>query len=101
MAEVTKGLWVRLVAKPGKEADVVEFLEAGQEMVGNEPDTTAWFAVQLDQSTFAIFDVFPDDMGRDLHLNGQVAAALMAHAEELLAEPPSIQRIDILGSKLP
>lgn len=97
---VTKGLWVRLVAKPGKEAEVVSFLESGQAIVEQEPATTAWFAVQLDTSTFAIFDVFPDDHGRDAHLNGQVAAALMAKAGELLAEAPSIEKIDILATKL-
>jgi hypothetical protein len=101
MATVSKGLWVPLEAKPGKEADVAKFLEGGRSLVEDEPDTTAWFAVQLSESRFAIFDVFPDDSGRQTHLSGRVAEALMAQANELLARPPDIQQADVIASKLP
>ena len=97
---VKVGLWVRLDAKPGKEGEVEAFLNSGQAIVEAEPATVAWFAVRLDKSRFAIFDVFPDDAGRQAHLNGKVAAALMAKASDLLAKPPSIEKIDILASKL-
>ena len=101
MAPVTKGLWVPLEAKAGKEADLARFLEGGQSIVEDEPDTTAWFAVQLGKSQFAIFDVFPDDSGRDAHLSGRVAEALMAQADELLARSPDIQKVDVIASKMP
>ena len=101
MATVTKGLWVPLEAKPGKEADLAKFLEGGRSLVEDEPDTTAWFAVRLDGSRFAVFDVFPDDSGRQAHLSGRVAEALMAQADELLARPPDIQQVDVIASKLP
>ncbi|HMB17680.1 MAG TPA: antibiotic biosynthesis monooxygenase [Gaiellaceae bacterium] len=101
MATVTKGLWVPLEARPGKEADVARFLESGRSLAEDEPDTTAWFAVRLGDSQFAIFDVFPDESGRQSHLSGRVAAALMAQADELLARPPDIQQIDVIASKLP
>jgi quinol monooxygenase YgiN len=101
MATVTKGLWVPLEAKPGKEADVAAFLEGGRALVDDEPDTTAWFAVRLSDSQFAIFDVFPDDSGRQAHLSGRVAEALMAQADELLAGPPDIQQADVIACKLP
>jgi quinol monooxygenase YgiN len=101
MATVTKALWVPLEAKPGKEADLAKFLEGGRFLVRDEPDTTAWFAVRLDDSRFAIFDAFPDDSGRQAHLSGRVAEALMAQADELLARPPDIQQVDVIGSKLP
>jgi quinol monooxygenase YgiN len=101
MATVTKGLWVPLEAKPGKETDVAKFLESGRSIVESEPDTTAWFAVRLGESQFAIFDVFPDDSGRQAHLAGPLAEALMARADELLARPPDIQQIDVIASKLP
>jgi quinol monooxygenase YgiN len=101
MEPVTKGLWVPLEAKPGKEAEVTRFLEGGQSIVEGEPDTTAWFAVQLSEAQFAIFDVFPDDSGRDAHLSGRVAEALMAQADELLARPPDIQKVDVIASKMP
>jgi quinol monooxygenase YgiN len=102
MAEntVTVALLVRLEAKPGKEADVEQFLKDGLAIVQNEPDTTAWFAIRMGPSSFGIFDVFPDDSGRQAHLNGQVAAALMARADELFAEPPDIGQVDVLASKL-
>lgn len=101
MTTVTKGLWVPLEAKPGREEDLVRFLEGGRSLVEEEPDTTAWFAVRLGNSEFGIFDVFPDDSGRQAHLSGRVAEALMAQADELLARPPDIQQVDVTAAKLP
>jgi len=97
---VTKGLWVPLQAKPGKEEDVARFLEGGQALVEEEPGTMAWFAVRLSESQFAIFDVFADDSGRQAHLSGRVAEALGAQADELFAQPPDIQQVDVIASKL-
>lgn len=94
-------LYVPLEAKPGKEAAVAEFLRAGLPLVEAEPGTVAWFGVQLGPSTFAIFDAFPDEKARSAHLNGKVAAALMAKADELFARPPEIHKLDVLASKLP
>lgn len=98
---VTKALWVPLRAKPGKEDEVEQFLIGALPLVEDEPATTAWFAVRLGPSMFGIFDAFPDEAGRDAHLSGLVAKALMEQAPELFAEPPSINKIDVLASKLP
>jgi quinol monooxygenase YgiN len=98
---VTVGLWVRLEAKHGQEAAVEKFLRGGLPLAQAEPATTAWFAVKLGPSTFAIFDAFPDEAGRQAHLTGPIAQALMARASELLAVPPTIEKVDVLASKLP
>lgn len=98
---VTVALLVRLEAKPGKEADVESFLRSGLAIAQEEPATIAWFAIRLGPSTFGIFDAFPDDAGRQAHLSGRVAAALMANASELLAQPPAIEPVDVLAVKLP
>ena len=98
---VTVGLLVRLEAKPGKETEVDSFLREGLAAVEQEPGTTAWFAIRLGPSTFGIFDAFPDESGRQAHLAGRVAAALMAKASELFAEPPAIEKVDVLAAKLP
>jgi quinol monooxygenase YgiN len=98
---VAKALFVRLEAKAGKETDVENFLRGGLPIVEQEPGTIAWFAVRTGPSTFAIFDAFPDDAGRQAHLSGGVAQALKAQASELFAEPPVIEAIDVLASKLP
>ena len=98
---VTLGLLLRLEAKTGKEADVENFLKGGLPLVEQEPATTAWFAIRLGPSTFGIFDVFPDESGRQAHLSGQVGTALMERADELFSEPPAIEQIDILATKLP
>jgi quinol monooxygenase YgiN len=95
------GLFVRLEAKPGKELEVEAFLKAGLTIVQEEPATTTWFALRLGPSTFGIFDTFPDDSGRQAHLSGRVAAALMAKAPELFAQPPDIKKFDVLAVKLP
>jgi quinol monooxygenase YgiN len=98
---VTVGLLVTLEAKPGKEADVERFLEGGLPIVNDEPDTIAWFAIKMGPSTYGIFDVFPSDAGRQAHLQGRVAEALMAQAADLFAEPPDIGQLDVLAAKLP
>ncbi|MEO5575336.1 MAG: antibiotic biosynthesis monooxygenase [Gaiellaceae bacterium] len=98
---VSKGLLVRLKAKPGKEADVESFLEGGQALVEDEPDTTAWFAIRFSDSEFGIFDVFPDENGRQAHLNGEVAKALFAQADDLFSEAPAVEQIDVIAAKLP
>ena len=96
---VRKGIFVRLVAKAGKEAAVEAFLNSGLALVNDEPLTVTWYAVKFSENTFGIFDTFEGEEGRDAHLNGKVAEALMANAAELLAEMPNIEKIDILASK--
>jgi quinol monooxygenase YgiN len=98
---VTEALFVRLEAKRGKEAEVEEFLRNGLQIVQEEPATIAWFGIRLGPSTFGIFDAFPDDAGRQAHLSGKVAAALKARAAELFAQPPQIEKVDVLAAKLP
>ena len=97
---VTVALLVRLEAKPGKETEVENFLKGGLAVVQEEPDTTAWFAIRMGPSTFGIFDAFPDESGRQAHLSGRVAAALMQKASDLLAQPPTIEKVDVLAAKL-
>lgn len=97
----TVGLIVRLEAKPGKEEEVAAFLRSAVPLVQAEPATTAWFAVQIDASTFAIVDAFPDQAGRQAHLEGAVAAALFGKADELLASPPAVEQFDVLADVLP
>jgi quinol monooxygenase YgiN len=98
---VTVGLCVRLIAAPGKEEKVAAFLETALPLVEAEPETTAWFAARVDASSFLIFDVFPSESGREQHLAGPVAEALGARAAELLIEPPTIEPVELLASKLP
>ena len=98
---VKTALYVHLEAKPGKEAEVQKFLEGGLALVNQEPATTAWFGIKMGPSTFGIFDAFPDEAGRNAHLNGAVAAALMAKAGDLFATPPKIEKIEVLAAKLP
>ena len=97
---VTVGVLARLEAKPGKEEEVANFLGGALPLAQQEEATTAWFAIRLGPSTFGIFDVFPDDAGRDAHLSGPIATALMEKAGELLSRPPTIEKVDVLASKL-
>src|SRR5215469_17212249 len=93
-------LWVRLEAKPGKENAVTEFLNSGLQMAMQETRTPVWFALKLGPSTFGIFDAFADDGGRQAHLNGPIAQALKTQAPQLLAKPPTIESVEVLGSKV-
>ncbi|BAN50875.1 putative quinol monooxygenase [Metapseudomonas resinovorans] len=98
---VKVALLVRLEAKPGKVAEVEDFLRGGLPLVQEEPDTTAWFALRLGPQSFGIFDAFDSEMGLQAHMAGKVAAALMEHAGELFSEPPQIERLEVLAAKLP
>ena len=92
-------LFARLEAKPGKAAEVEQFLQAGLAMARDERTTPIWFALRLSPTTFGIFDAFHDEAGRQAHLSGPIAKALMAKAPDLFAKPPSIESLDVLGLK--
>jgi len=92
-------LFARLEAKPGKEAEVAQFLQAGLTMARDEATTPIWFALRLSPTTFGVFDAFHDEAGRQAHLSGPIAKALMAKAPELFSQPPSIDAIEVLGLK--
>ena len=97
---VHKALLARLEAKPGKEAAVKELLINAVALANQEARTKVWFALKLGPSTFGVFDAFADEEGRQAHLNGPIAQALMANAPALLSEPPRIDPVDVLGAKL-
>ena len=95
-------LYVPLKAKPGKEKDVADFLLSAVPLVKAEPATVSWFAKE-GPSSFAIFDTFDDEAGRDAHLHGKVATALMEKVKkgDLFADTPEIYKLEILADKLP
>jgi quinol monooxygenase YgiN len=95
---VKVGLFVRLEAAPGREAEVATFLRNGLDLVQQEPGTTVWYAIQLGPSTFGIFDAFEEESAREDHLNGAVAQGLSDNAD-LFAEPPAIEQVDVLAAK--
>ena len=98
---VTVGILATFKVKPGMEDEVVEFLRDALPLAEEEKDTTAWFAIKMDDSTYGIFDAFPSQDGRQAHLQGKIAAALVARAGELFSEPPAISPVDVLAAKLP
>jgi len=97
---VRVALAVRLLAKAGKENEVARFLEGALPAAEAEAETRVWFAIRLGETEFGIFDAFPDEAGRQAHLGGPIAAALMKRAGELLAEPPRIEQVDVLAAKV-
>src|ERR1700737_1616937 len=97
----TVALFARLEAKAGKEKEVAKFLEKGLALANQEGTTPIWLALRLGATTFGVFDAFTDESGRQAHLNGPIAKALMAQAPELFSKPPAIERIEVLGAKLP
>jgi hypothetical protein len=99
--KVTKGLFVRLEAKPGREADLEASLRAGLAVILEEPDTTAWLALRLGPTSFAVVDAFPDDAGRQFHLEAGEARVTNDAFMDMLAGPPSFTRTDVVASKLP
>jgi quinol monooxygenase YgiN len=96
---VKKALWAELNAKPGMEKELEEFLKSAQPMAEREKDTVSWYAVKMGPANFGIFDTFADNVGRQAHLNGDIAKALMSKGKELLANEPKIHEIDIIAAK--
>ena len=92
-------LLARLEAKPGKEQEVADFIKGALPLAEAEPGTISWYALQIGPSTFGIFDTFADEAGREAHLGGEIAKALMARADELLATPPVIEKVNLLAVK--
>lgn len=101
MMMVSKGLLVRLEIQPGRDAEAENFLLSALTLVRQEPATTAWFALRFGRSEYGIFDVFPDEAGREAHLGGDTARSLLQNADTLLAEAPRIEKLDVLAHKLP
>jgi quinol monooxygenase YgiN len=98
-APVKLALLARLEAKPGKEGEVEALLKSALALAAQEPATAHWFALKIGASTFGVFDTFADEAGRTAHLEGRIAAALMAKAPELLATPPVIEKVELLAAK--
>ncbi len=96
---VKYALLARVEAKPGKEDAVEEFLKSALPLAEEEENTISWYALKIGPSTFGIFDTFNDEEGREAHLKGKIAAALMEHADELLSKPPVIERVELLAVK--
>lgn len=93
------GLYVSLKAKPGKEAEVEAFLKQGAQLAASEPGTVTWYGLKEDEGLYSVFDTFEDEAGREAHLNGDIAKALMAKASELFADAPKIHKITLIASK--
>ena len=94
-----QALWVMLKAKPGKEQEAEAFLKQGATLAQNEPKTVTWYGVKMAPGVYGVFDTFDDEAGRDAHLNGDIAKALMAKAPDLFANELKIERMEILASK--
>ena len=92
-------LLVRLQARPGKEKELSDLLEAAVELARAEADTQRWYALQFAPGTFGIFDTFAQEAGRLAHLEGPIARLLMQKADELLAVPPTIEKMTLLAIK--
>jgi Uncharacterized conserved protein len=94
-------IWAEVEAKPGKEQAVAEFLKSAEALVERERWTLTWYAVKLSGANFGIFDTFADEKGREAHLNGEIAKALFAKAQELFVREPKVHKIEILAAKIP
>ncbi len=92
-------IWVMLKAKPGKEEDVEAFLKQGAAMSLEEPRTVSWYGVKMGPGMYGVFDTFEDEDGRDAHLSGEIAKALMANAKELFSNEIKIEKMEILADK--
>jgi quinol monooxygenase YgiN len=93
------GILALLEAKPGKEETLAELLRSAQALAAKETTTIVWYAFRAGPRSFGIFDSFADEAGRNAHLQGEIAKALLGRADELLASPPDIRKVDVIAAK--
>ncbi|MGB7284296.1 MAG: antibiotic biosynthesis monooxygenase [Candidatus Acidiferrum sp.] len=94
-------IWVELEAKAGKEEEVANFLKSAQPLAEKEQGTITWYAIKMGGPKFGIFDTFAEEKGREAHVTGEIAKALMARAPELFAKEPAIHKLELLAAKVP
>jgi quinol monooxygenase YgiN len=92
-------IWAVVESKPGKEREVEEFLKSAQPLAEKEAGTLTWYALKIGPSKFGIFDTFANENGREAHLAGDIAKALVGKAKELFSKDPEIHKIDVLAAK--
>jgi len=93
------GLLATLKAKPEQAETVASFIKGAVDLAKEEKQTLTWYSFRIDETTFGIFDTFKDESGREAHLNGEIAKALMGKADELLSQAPDIKKVDVLSAK--
>lgn len=93
------GLLATLKAKPEQAETVANFIKGAVDLAKEEKQTLTWYSFRIDETTFGIFDTFEDERGREAHLNGEIAQALMGKADELLSQAPDIKKVDVLSAK--
>jgi quinol monooxygenase YgiN len=96
----TKGMLLTFRARMGHEREVEKFLRDAKLLVDSELHTTAWFAVQLANGEYGIFDVFPDNGARFHHLTGHVPRELAKHAFSLLGSMPEMELLSVSAEKI-
>ena len=96
---VKLGFLVLLEAKEGKGGQLATLLRSARELADAEQGTITWYAFEIDENHYGIFDTFETEDERATHINGPIAEALMKAAPDLLAGDPSIQPVDLLAAK--
>jgi quinol monooxygenase YgiN len=96
----TKGLLLTFRAKPGHEQAVEDFFRYAHELVNNERNTTAWFAMRTEDGEYGIFDVFPGNEDRFIHLVGHVPRELAKQAFTLLGSMPELEMLNVQAEKI-
>ncbi|THG93335.1 hypothetical protein EW145_g8404, partial [Phellinidium pouzarii] len=98
---VKVGLRVLAEAKRDKVDEVKQFLISALPLVDEETLTLQWYAIKLEGSNvFGILDFSEVEEGRQAHLNGKVAAALFAKANDLFVKMPEVVKVDVIASRV-
>ena len=96
----TKGLLLTFKAKSNHEADVEQFFRYAHDVVNNEHNTTAWFAMRTEDGSYGIFDVFPSNEDRFMHLVGPVPRELAKQAFTLMGSMPDVELLTVQAEKI-
>jgi hypothetical protein len=96
-----KAFYIHIEALPGKENEVVRMLDDILGCVNEEPATGPWYAVRYSQTSFGIFEVFPNLAGRRAHVEGRGGDIFRdtKRMNSILAYPAQVYKLDVLMGK--
>jgi hypothetical protein len=97
----TTAAFIRISVEQDAEPEAVDLLMKALPIAQKEEGTIAWFALRLGRRDFCIFAAFSDEAARSFSLNGGVMDLLMGGVSDVFAQPPTLERCDVLVAKLP
>jgi hypothetical protein len=95
---VTKAALLRFDPRPDHESDVEDLLATDAELLDDEPDAPAWYALRMPGGELGLFDVFPTSWARVRHLRRLVRRDLRGWGRSVMGGFPGVHLLDVMAA---